>query len=187
MKIIGIIISILIFASQAMAAQVTLAWDATNPTPQGYRIFQRAAGSAYNYGAPAWTGTATTCTIGNLMPGTTYFFVARAFVGPDQSGNSNEVTVAPVAPTPTSTPTATPEPTPVPICVPAAEGAYQVGAFDVAVTLRIADPAYQGNVKSKVFHKKGCRYFDCADCAAKFIKREEAIAAGYRPCGTCKP
>ena len=49
------------------------------------------------------------------------------------------------------------------------------------------EPAYRGNTKTYKFHKQACRYFDCANCTAKFATREEAIAAGYRPCGTCEP
>lgn len=183
-----IIIALLLFASTAFAGEVNLAWDAPAGQVDGYRIFQRSSWPSYQYSKPAWTGTATSCTITGLNPGT-YFFVARAYKGPDQSDNSNEVKaiIAVPAPTATPTPAATPEPTPAPICVPSVEGLHQVGAFDVTVTLRVINPAYKGNVKSKVFHQRSCRYFDCADCAAKFIKREEAIAAGYRPCGTCKP
>ncbi|MFX0200221.1 MAG: thermonuclease family protein [Candidatus Hodarchaeota archaeon] len=46
---------------------------------------------------------------------------------------------------------------------------------------------YHGNVKSKVFHRPGCRYYDCRDCTAVFGSREEAIEAGYKPCKVCKP
>ncbi|MFZ1986947.1 MAG: DNRLRE domain-containing protein [Desulfatitalea sp.] len=54
-------------------------------------MFQRLSGGAYNYSAPVWTGSATTCTIQNLLEGTTYYFVARAYQGTTVSGNSNEV------------------------------------------------------------------------------------------------
>ena len=46
---------------------------------------------------------------------------------------------------------------------------------------------YHGNVKSKVFHRPGCRYYNCRDCTAVFRSREQAIKAGYRPCKVCKP
>ncbi|MBI5551098.1 MAG: fibronectin type III domain-containing protein [Desulfobacterales bacterium] len=104
------------------AAQVTLQWDANSPAPQGYRLFQRLASGTYNYSAPVWTGAGTTCTINNLLDGTTYYFVARAYIGPDQSGNSNEVNFTSLVPTPTPTPTprptATPTPTPRPTATP---------------------------------------------------------------------
>jgi len=47
--------------------------------------------------------------------------------------------------------------------------------------------AYRGNTNSYKFHKRACRYYSCKNCTAKFATREEAIEAGYRPCGTCDP
>ncbi|MFH1058615.1 MAG: Ada metal-binding domain-containing protein [Pseudomonadota bacterium] len=47
--------------------------------------------------------------------------------------------------------------------------------------------AYHGNVKSKKFHRVGCRYYDCANCLAVFATREAALAAGYAPCKVCRP
>jgi methylphosphotriester-DNA--protein-cysteine methyltransferase len=46
---------------------------------------------------------------------------------------------------------------------------------------------FHGNVKSQIFHRQGCRYFDCAACSATFTSREAAIAAGYHPCKVCNP
>lgn len=46
---------------------------------------------------------------------------------------------------------------------------------------------YHGNTSSYVFHKSGCRYYDCKNCTMNFRTREAAINAGYRPCGSCKP
>lgn len=46
---------------------------------------------------------------------------------------------------------------------------------------------YHGNTKSMIFHKPGCKVYNCKNCTAVFINRVEAIGAGYRPCGTCKP
>ncbi len=117
--------AITLFAAPLFAAQVTLQWDPNTPTPQGYRVYQRLSGAAYNYSSPAWTGTATTCTLNNLQDGATYYFVARAYTGTDQSGNSNEVqfssSITPTpTPTPTPRPTATPTPTPTPTPRPTA-------------------------------------------------------------------
>lgn len=56
-----------------------------------------------------------------------------------------------------------------------------------AVAARAQGPAYHGNVKSRIFHVQGCRYFGCAACTAVFQSRETAIAAGYRPCKVCNP
>ncbi|MHC1743950.1 MAG: thermonuclease family protein [Syntrophobacteraceae bacterium] len=46
---------------------------------------------------------------------------------------------------------------------------------------------YHGNRSSHIFHRPGCRYYDCGNCTAEFKSREEAIAAGYRQCKVCKP
>ncbi|NTU68549.1 MAG: thermonuclease family protein [Chlorobiaceae bacterium] len=46
---------------------------------------------------------------------------------------------------------------------------------------------YRGNVQSRLFHRAGCRYFDAPNCTAGFGSRASAIAAGYRPCGICRP
>ena len=54
----------------------------------------------------------------------------------------------------------------------------------------IADEAiapYSGNTSVKVFHKLGCRYYECQNCTAKFRAREDAVSAGYSPCGICNP
>jgi len=75
------------------AAQVTLQWNPNNPAPDGYNLYQRTGGQAYNYSSPVNPSaiTGTTYTVSNLQDGTTYFFVVRAFVGTSQSGDSNEV------------------------------------------------------------------------------------------------
>ena len=46
---------------------------------------------------------------------------------------------------------------------------------------------YHGNVGSQVFHKPGCKYYDCKDCTASFKSKDEAVKAGYKPCKVCKP
>ena len=46
---------------------------------------------------------------------------------------------------------------------------------------------YHGNVRSKVFHKADCKDFNCKSCTIIFHSRDEAIKAGFRPCGGCKP
>lgn len=46
---------------------------------------------------------------------------------------------------------------------------------------------YHGNTKSRVFHRHGCPHFDCKNCQAVFNSHEEAINAGFKPCGVCRP
>lgn len=49
------------------------------------------------------------------------------------------------------------------------------------------DGAYHGNVKTKKFHRQGCKYYGCSNCLAVFATRSEALAAGYSPCRVCRP
>ena len=44
-----------------------------------------------------------------------------------------------------------------------------------------------GNIKSHIFHRQSCRYYDCSNCTAVFSTRDEAIKAGFRPCKICNP
>ena len=53
--------------------------------------------------------------------------------------------------------------------------------------MALAATKYHGNRRSKVFHKPGCRYYNCKNCTVEFETREEAIRAGYRPCKVCRP
>ena len=73
------------------AAQVTLAWDANDPAPDGYLIYHRTESQAYDYSQPCWTGYGTTGTVDGLEEHTTHYFVVRAFMGVQESDDSNEV------------------------------------------------------------------------------------------------
>ena len=72
-------------------AEVTLAWDPNDPTPEGYRIFQRKEGETYDYSQPVWTGSATTGTVYNLEWNTAYYYVVRAYDSDLESADSEEV------------------------------------------------------------------------------------------------
>lgn len=59
-----------------------------------------------------------------------------------------------------------------------------------AVTLAKSDNVemvYHGNQRSHVFHRPSCQHYNCPNCVVEFKSREEAIAAGYRPCKVCNP
>jgi hypothetical protein len=88
---IMILILVAMTVAIARAGQVTLGWDPI-PGAEGYHIYQRLEGQAYDFKKPAWTGAGGTCTIDGLIQGRVYHFVARAFAKDRQSGNSNEVT-----------------------------------------------------------------------------------------------
>ncbi len=47
--------------------------------------------------------------------------------------------------------------------------------------------AYIGSAKTKKFHYFYCSYLPNAGNQVHFDTRDEAIAAGYTPCGHCKP
>jgi hypothetical protein len=83
------------FPAPVSAAQATLQWDANDPAPDGYQLFLRQAGDAYDYTAPLWTGTGNTCEIADFTPGVSYYFVVRAFQCSDESADSNEVQYTP--------------------------------------------------------------------------------------------
>jgi hypothetical protein len=71
--------------------QVSLAWDANDPSPDGYYVYQRTEGQVYDYSQPVVSSAVNAATVYNLVNDTTYYFVVRAYVGTDVSGDSNEV------------------------------------------------------------------------------------------------
>ncbi|MBW1992998.1 MAG: hypothetical protein JRI77_00950 [Deltaproteobacteria bacterium] len=46
---------------------------------------------------------------------------------------------------------------------------------------------YRGNVSRNIFHAPSCRHYNCKNCTRLFSSREEAMAAGFRPCKRCRP
>ncbi len=89
--------SILLFlpASNAYPAQVNLAWDATtDPNIAGYKIHYGTSSGSYQ--TIIDVGNITTCTISNLLDGTTYYFAATDYnTSGTGSGYSNEVVYNP--------------------------------------------------------------------------------------------
>ncbi len=75
----------------SQATQITLTWDANDPAPDGYCIYYRTEGQAYDYSQPCWIGIDTTGTIDGLEPNTMHYFVVRAYVAAQESADSNEV------------------------------------------------------------------------------------------------
>lgn len=51
----------------------------------------------------------------------------------------------------------------------------------------VTGETFHGNLKSRVFHRHGCRNFNCKHCTAVFKKRALAMDSGYTPCKSCKP
>ena len=42
-------------------------------------------------------------------------------------------------------------------------------------------PAYRGNVKSRIYHNSGCKYFNCKACTVPLASPQEARTKGFRP------
>jgi hypothetical protein len=51
----------------------------------------------------------------------------------------------------------------------------------------VAAAEYHGNRNSHIFHRPGCRYYNCKNCVVYFATRQAALKAGFRPCKVCKP
>ncbi len=49
------------------------------------------------------------------------------------------------------------------------------------------DAAFHGNRNSRIFHAPHCPHFRCKNCTVRFMTREDALAAGFRPAGDCRP
>jgi hypothetical protein len=87
------------------AAEISLAWDSSTSTVDGYGIFHKDFQHPYDYNTPLWTGTGLSCTV-TVASDRQTAFVARAFAyGPyDLQGNrtqewsmdSNEVIAIPI-------------------------------------------------------------------------------------------
>ena len=79
MKILLPFLLLAVLACPALAAGVNLAWDAPTSGADGYGIFVKDYENPYNYDAPAWTGSDTTCTV-TVPDDRQSAFVARAFI-----------------------------------------------------------------------------------------------------------
>ena len=86
-----LLISFLFIPVLSQAAQVTLTWDPNDPVPDGYCIYLRTEGQAYDYSQPCWTGYGTIANVYGLEDSVAYYFVVRAFVGIQESADSTEV------------------------------------------------------------------------------------------------
>jgi len=61
----------------ALSGTVTLAWDGYDPNIAGYRLYY--GGAPRTYPVVIDVGPATSCSVSNLVPGTTYFFAVTAY------------------------------------------------------------------------------------------------------------
>lgn len=86
-----VIVIALVGPMGTLAATINLQWDPNIPAPDGYRVFKREQGRPYDYGRPEWSGSTAAGVIDGLETGKTYYFVVRAYIGDQESGDSNEV------------------------------------------------------------------------------------------------
>lgn len=71
------------------AADVRLSWNATDPAPDGYKVYYGT--SSQNYTSSLTVANQITAMITGLNEGTRYYFVVRAYNSLGESGSSNEV------------------------------------------------------------------------------------------------
>jgi hypothetical protein len=99
-----IIFGSLFLSNPAFAITLKLLWEASNPVPEGYEVYERIKGETYNYNNPICRGIDTYCTKKidennvneNADKGdVTHYFVVRAFIGNQFSADSNEVSFNP--------------------------------------------------------------------------------------------
>lgn len=177
-RILIILVLILIalsflFYSLSQADTVQLAWDPMDDV-DGYRIYQREKDREYNYRQPSCDTQVNTCTVEGLSPGTEYFFVARAYAGNDESGDSNEVLHA-----------AEIREIGSPLMVSVSHMAGQIN--EILVILKGEEEftgVYCGNPVSLIYHEDS---HWCGDGGIEFGTPEEAEQQGYRKCEVCKP
>jgi len=115
------------------SADVTLAWDPSPSTVEGYRVHYRTgtAGAPYTSSIPV--GDVTTTTVTGLTEGLTYFFAVTAYAGASESGYSNEVSAT--IPIPDTTAPA------VAISTPTADATYTTGTTPVTLGGTASDSA----------------------------------------------
>lgn len=82
---------VLVLVLASTTAAVTLEWEPNGPDPEGYRLFRRLDGLDYDYSKPLVQMSGTRYQDTTTQPGETYFYVVRAYVGQNESSNSNEV------------------------------------------------------------------------------------------------
>ncbi len=85
-----------------------------------------------------------------------------------------------------------PEPEPKAEVPDAEESVEETPAQEAAVDKAPEEPvpgasAFIGNTDSMVFHSPECKFSTSKKCTASFATADEAVAAGYKACGVCKP
>jgi hypothetical protein len=84
-----VLFQLVIFFSNALAAEVTLAWNASGGDPDGYRIHYGTSPGSYSQTIDV--GNLTEYTVSGLQSDVTYYFVTSAYNEFGASGYSNQV------------------------------------------------------------------------------------------------
>ena len=79
-----------LYTADSHAAEVTLAWDPSPEPVSSYTVFYGEESVLTNPSTPLPVGNTVTCTIGDLVPGHTYYFAVKAYDDINESGFSNE-------------------------------------------------------------------------------------------------
>ena len=87
-------VTALLWAADCRADNVTLAWDASPDPVTGYTVFYGEESVLTHSSTPKPVGNVLQCTIADLLPGHTYYFALKASYYNNESGFSNEKTVA---------------------------------------------------------------------------------------------
>ena len=89
--IVLVFAALLMSGGPAKAAEITLAWDANaEPDLSGYKVYSGTASRSYTGSVDV--GNWTSCVMGGLEPGKTYFFAAKAYnAAGSESDYSREV------------------------------------------------------------------------------------------------
>ena len=216
MLIIIINLILMLFFSDAYASDVTLAWDAVSPEPDGYRLYHRTKEKSYDYTHPIWYGQETSHIVAGMDADITHYFVVRAYVGTDESVDSNEVTFIPEKDQNTDADDTGDETADGPIAGDEPDGEEpginaptsleiqkitdQLDRIEtnVEIILRVVNAMQAALTDQPVIEAAPfCGNPDslvvhkrdhwCGSNASTFHTMEDATAAGYRACGVCKP
>lgn len=72
-----IFIGVVLFPFPVVGSVITLAWDPSDAGIAGYRLYYGVAPRTYPFAIDV--GPAASCSVSNLVPGTTYFFAVTAY------------------------------------------------------------------------------------------------------------
>ncbi len=98
-----LLLILLLITATTHAADIELKWDANDPEPDSYRVFQTEVGTPFNYNNIAWESSKASeisCTITGLDPCKTYKFVVRAYACNNESEDSNVIQTITIKPEP---------------------------------------------------------------------------------------